>query len=104
MGGDIGDTLESLHESEICESGRREVRYAFAFRSLDWDAYHRFRPLYPDSMWTTMFDYHSQRGSFGCALDLGTGEYWYTLTWEAGRTSPTLFYSLLFIFLFLLCT
>ena len=95
MGGDTGDTLESLHESETCESGRREVRYAFAFKSLDWDAYHQFRPLYPESTWTTMFDYHSQRGSFGCALDLGTGKCWHSWAswaWEPGRISPTLFY------------
>lgn len=31
-------------------NGRREVKYPFAFKGLDWEAYHRFRPLYPDSM------------------------------------------------------
>lgn len=42
--------LEDAHEADVSPNGRREVKYPFAFKGLDWEAYHRFRPLYPDSM------------------------------------------------------
>lgn len=42
--------LEEAHEIDVSPNGRREVKYPFAFKDLDWEAYHRFRPFYPDSM------------------------------------------------------
>lgn len=44
--------LEEAHEIDVSPNGRREVKYPFAFKDLDWEAYHRFRPFYPDSMFT----------------------------------------------------
>lgn len=42
--------LEEAHEADVSPNGRREVKYPFAFKGLDWEAYHCFRPVYPDSM------------------------------------------------------
>ncbi|KAJ2903275.1 ATP12 ATPase family protein [Zalerion maritima] len=54
------------------ESGKEEVKYPFAFKKLDWDQYHRFRPGYPSSMWDMWLDYAGERGcGFGLAHDLG---------------------------------
>ena len=52
-----------------------DVKYAFAFKNLDWDAYHRYRPVYPESMWKMWFDYHTTHGngSFATAHDAGAG-------------------------------
>lgn len=67
--------LEQAHEASELTDGRREVRYPFAFKNLDWDAYHRYRPQYPDSMIKTWLDYHSEHGGkFQCAHDIGAGK------------------------------
>ncbi|EPE08077.1 glutamine synthetase [Ophiostoma piceae UAMH 11346] len=60
------NTLEQRHEN---------TDYAFAFKNLDWDAYHKYRPVYPPSMWMLWLDYHrrSGNGSFGMAHDIGSG-------------------------------
>ncbi|CAK7204813.1 hypothetical protein SEUCBS139899_007575 [Sporothrix eucalyptigena] len=52
-----------------------DVKYAFAFKNLDWEAYHRYRPVYPASMWRMWFDYHTTHGngSFATAHDAGSG-------------------------------
>lgn len=46
------NALEEAHEADVSPNGRREVKYPFAFKDLDWEEYHRFRPLYPDSMFS----------------------------------------------------
>ena len=60
------NTLEQRHEN---------TDYAFAFKTLDWDAYHEYRPVYPQSMWTLWLNHHRQKGnaSFGTAHDIGSG-------------------------------
>ncbi|CAK7228547.1 hypothetical protein SBRCBS47491_006942 [Sporothrix bragantina] len=52
-----------------------DVKYAFAFKNLDWEAYHRYRPVYPESMWHMWFNYHATHGngSFAKAHDAGSG-------------------------------
>lgn len=67
--------LERAHEISVSEDGRSEVKYPFAFKNLDWDEYHRFRPQYPDSMFKTWLDYHREHsGRFQTAHDIGAGE------------------------------
>jgi hypothetical protein len=68
-------SLEDRHESETAADGSKTVKYAFAFRSLDWDAYHAHRPVYPESMWRMWVDYHrSHGGKFDEAHDIGAGK------------------------------
>jgi len=68
-------SLVDRHESQETPDGRRDVRYAFAFKNLDWDRYHKHRPVYPQSMYDTWFDYHGKHGgSFGTAHDFASGE------------------------------
>ncbi|PHH87719.1 hypothetical protein CDD83_8509 [Cordyceps sp. RAO-2017] len=51
-----------------------DVRYPFAFKSIDWDEYHVFRPAYPPSMWDMWMSYHrSHGGRFEAAHDIGAG-------------------------------
>ena len=66
--------LEDAHEDALGSDGRREVKYAFAFKKNDWESYHEFRPVYPPSMWRTWMKYHKEHGS-GCqdAHDLASG-------------------------------
>jgi len=79
MSGDDNDSgrrsLEERHERDETGGGPGEVKYAFAFKSLDWEDYHRHRPVYPQSMFRLWFDYHrSHGGAFGEAHDVGAGE------------------------------
>lgn len=68
-------SLEDAHEATETQDGRREVKYPFAFKSLDWDDYHRYRPRYPDSMLKQWLSYHRQHGGeFHCAHDIGAGK------------------------------
>lgn len=67
--------LEDAHEASTTYDGRREVRYPFAFKNLDWDDYHRYRPRYPDSMLKQWLSYHRRHGGeFYCAHDIGAGK------------------------------
>ncbi|KAK2600443.1 hypothetical protein N8I77_009974 [Diaporthe amygdali] len=69
------DALEEAHESCADPTGKREVKYPFAFKELDWEAYHRFRPLYPNSMFNMWLSYHQDlgNGTFQSAHDIGAG-------------------------------
>lgn len=87
--------LEDAHESSEAQDGRREVKYPFAFKNLDWDDYHRYRPRYPDSMLKQWLSYHRRHGGdFDCAHDVGAGKL------SLFFPSCLLF---LFLFLFLFC-
>lgn len=68
--------LEDAHESIThTHSGKREVIYPFAFKNLDWDEYHKYRPRYPDSLLKMWLSYHRENGTgFGCAHDVGAGK------------------------------
>lgn len=67
--------LEDAHEATLSHAGKREVKYPFAFKNLDWDEYHRYRPRYPDSMLKMWMSYHRERGGeFRCAHDVGAGK------------------------------
>lgn len=67
--------LEDAHEATHTHDGRREVKYPFAFKNLDWDEYHRYRPRYPDSLLKMWLSYHREHhGGFSCAHDVGSGE------------------------------
>ncbi len=66
--------LEARHEADV-KDGKQDIKYVFAFKNLDWDAYHLYRPVYPESMWAMWFNYHkSHNGVFGTAHDIGAGE------------------------------
>ncbi|KAJ4412491.1 hypothetical protein N0V82_008760 [Gnomoniopsis sp. IMI 355080] len=66
--------LEDAHETSEAHDGQREVKYPFAFKNLDWDDYHRYRPRYPDSMLKQWMSYHRLHGGdFDCAHDMGAG-------------------------------
>lgn len=68
--------LEEAHEACETRDGKREVKYPFAFKNLDWDEYHRYRPRYPDSMLKIWLHYHRDHGNgtFQCAHDIGAGK------------------------------
>ncbi len=69
------NSLADRHESQEAADGKKDVRYPFAFKNLDWQEYHRYRPTYPESMWKTWLDYHkSHGGGFETAHDIGSGE------------------------------
>lgn len=72
--------LEEAHETYETRSGKREVKYPFAFKQLDWDVYHRYRPRYPDSMLKMWLDYHREHGNgqFHWAHDIGAGKFKFT--------------------------
>ncbi|KAF3765186.1 hypothetical protein M406DRAFT_70317 [Cryphonectria parasitica EP155] len=66
--------LEDAHEASESGDGRKEVKYPFAFKNLDWDEYHLFRPRYPQSMLEMWLDYHREHGGkFHCLHDVGAG-------------------------------
>ncbi|ROV87281.1 hypothetical protein VSDG_09890 [Cytospora chrysosperma] len=67
--------LEEAHETYETRSGKREVKYPFAFKHLDWDEYHRYRPRYPDSLLKMWLGYHREHGNgkFHWAHDIGAG-------------------------------
>lgn len=72
--------LEDAHEvsTESAPDGSqqqpREVRYPFAFKNLDWDEYHRYRPEYPDALFDVWLEYHRRHGGgFECLHDVGAG-------------------------------
>ncbi|CAN8100706.1 unnamed protein product [Discula destructiva] len=66
--------LEDAHEASESGDGRREVKHPFAFKNLDWDDYHRYRPRYPESMLQKWLKYHQRHGGeFHCAHDVGAG-------------------------------
>ncbi len=68
-------SLADRHESQETEDGVRTVKYAFALKNNDWEAYHRYRPAYPPSMWNMWFGYHEEHGGqFEVAHDLGAGK------------------------------
>ncbi|KAL2274998.1 hypothetical protein FJTKL_02599 [Diaporthe vaccinii] len=69
------NALEEAHEADMSPNGKREVKYPFAFKNLDWEEYHRFRPLYPDSMFSMWLSYHRNQcnGIFRSAHDVGAG-------------------------------
>jgi len=68
------NSLADRHESSSDNNGKHDVKYAFAFKQLDWDEYHLHRPTYPESMWNMFFDYHKRHGgAFNVAHDVGTG-------------------------------
>lgn len=82
--------LEDQHEAEVAADGKREVRYPFAFKSLDWDAYHLYRPVYPASLFSLWLDHHkSHGGRLDTAHDLGSGMF--GPTWDARVDSCRLF-------------
>lgn len=45
--------------------------FAFSVKTDSWDHYAKYRPSYPDSMWSTWLDYHS--GPLDSIMDVGTG-------------------------------
>lgn len=69
-------SLEEAHETYETSPGKREVKYPFAFKQLDWDEYHRYRPRYPDSMIDMWLSYHREHGNglFHRAHDIGAGK------------------------------
>ncbi|KIH93797.1 hypothetical protein SPBR_04320 [Sporothrix brasiliensis 5110] len=70
----VQSVLAERHEAEVDADGKRDIKYVFAFKNLDWEAYHRFRPVYPESMWKQWFDYHRNHGgAFEIAHDAGCG-------------------------------
>lgn len=67
-------TLEDAHETNHTLDGKREVIYPFAFKNLNWDEYHRYRPRYPDSLLEMWMSYHREHhGVFACAHDVAAG-------------------------------
>jgi len=68
-------SLVERHEGDESPDGKKDVKYAFAFKNLDWDDYHRHRPVYPESLFKMWFDYHrSHGGEFTEAHDIGAGK------------------------------
>ncbi|KUI60852.1 putative S-adenosylmethionine-dependent methyltransferase CRG1 [Cytospora mali] len=67
--------LEEAHETHETRPGKREVKYPFAFKNLDWEEYHCYRPRYPDSMLKMWLSYHKEHGNgrFHWAHDMGAG-------------------------------
>lgn len=66
--------LEDAHEATHGLDGKRQVIYPFAFKNLDWDEYHRYRPRYPDSLLKMWMSYHREHhGAFDCAHDVAGG-------------------------------
>lgn len=46
----------------------------FNFSSMDWDSYIKFRPVYPEEVYSTIYRHHDQHsGSYDSAVDLGAG-------------------------------
>lgn len=71
-----GTALEDAHEAIEADDGRLEVKYPFAFKNLDWDEYHRYRPRYPESLLKMWLDYHQEHdGKFSCAHDVAAGQF-----------------------------
>ncbi|KAK7739057.1 hypothetical protein SLS53_005955 [Cytospora paraplurivora] len=64
--------LEEEHETHE-NLGKREVKYPFAFKHLNWDEYHLYRPCYPESMLKMWLDYHREHsnGELRLAHDIG---------------------------------
>lgn len=65
----------TLRTAQTLEQRHENAEYAFAFKHLDWDAYHEYRPVYPQSMWSLWLDHHHRYGK-GCletAHDIGSG-------------------------------
>ncbi|KAF3764669.1 S-adenosyl-L-methionine-dependent methyltransferase [Cryphonectria parasitica EP155] len=48
-----------------------DKKFAFSVKTDDWDHYARYRPSYPESMWTTWLDFH--QGPLESIMDVGTG-------------------------------
>lgn len=46
-------------------------KFAFSVKTDDWDHYAKYRPSYPESMWTTWLDFH--QGPLDSLMDVGTG-------------------------------
>lgn len=47
---------------------------SFNFASMDWDAYVRFRPVYPQELYSIIYGYHdSHKGAYDSAVDVGAG-------------------------------
>lgn len=51
--------------------GSADETFAFSVKTDSWDHYAKYRPSYPESMWSSWLDYH--QGPLDSIMDVGTG-------------------------------
>ncbi|CZT21469.1 uncharacterized protein RCC_07332 [Ramularia collo-cygni] len=49
-------------------------KQSFNFTSMDWEAYTKFRPIYPQELYSKIYAHHdSHLGAYSSAIDIGAG-------------------------------